>query len=173
MNRAQLIKFVATAFTSIVAVAGVALALFLPVPAVVVNVRWTEAVTTAQRREIERTLSLSDGERVEETTWRYTLQDHSPANIRALVEHDAVADTHRIDRASFRPVDPPPGPIRRVVVPSVVVGAAGAALLAGARILEMRKVVLAPPAIAATLGLAPLLLVLYLVVGLVSQVFRR
>jgi hypothetical protein len=37
-----------------------------------------------------------------EQTWAYYLSDLSTANIRRLVAHPAVADTHELDRAAFQ-----------------------------------------------------------------------
>ena len=73
-----------------------------PVP-VTVHVRWHAGVTDARRADLERTFTLTGAEPAEGTTWRYQLADSSTANIRALVESDAVEDTAHLDRRRFRP----------------------------------------------------------------------
>jgi hypothetical protein len=69
---------------------------------VYVNVRWAADVDAAARQRLEPRFSLADGELREGTTWGYALTDRSRANIRALVEDPAVADTHQIHRTAFR-----------------------------------------------------------------------
>jgi hypothetical protein len=69
---------------------------------VYVNVRWAAGVDDQERQRLEQRFALVDGERREGTTWGYALVDRSRANIRALVEEPAVADTHQIHRTAFR-----------------------------------------------------------------------
>jgi hypothetical protein len=65
-----------------------------------VNVRWSPQVSADQRLVVEQRFRLVMPEQLDETTWSYDLHDPSPAAIRALVAHPAVADTHGIDRAA-------------------------------------------------------------------------
>lgn len=69
---------------------------------VYVNVRWAADVDAAARQRLEPRFSLAEGELREGTTWGYALTDRSRANIRALVQDPAVADTHQIHRTAFR-----------------------------------------------------------------------
>ncbi len=69
---------------------------------VYVNVRWAAGVDAAARQRLERRFGLADGEPREGTTWGYALVDPSRANIRALVEDPAAADTHQLHRTAFR-----------------------------------------------------------------------
>ncbi len=73
---------------------------FLVSPAIAprINVRWAPGVSDEARAGAERTLHLLDGELREGRTWAYDLGDISRANVRALVAHPAVEDTHYIDR---------------------------------------------------------------------------
>ena len=64
-----------------------------------VNVRWAPPVEEFERRNVERTLGLLDGEQVDGTTWAYDLGDPSRSAVEALVTHPLVEDTHHIDRA--------------------------------------------------------------------------
>jgi hypothetical protein len=80
---------------------GTARLTFGPRP-VYVNVRWATGVDDPARRTLEQRFGLTDGELREGTTWGYALTDRSRANIRALVEDPAVADTHQIHRTAFR-----------------------------------------------------------------------
>lgn len=67
-----------------------------------VHVRWAPDVDRAARTGLERTHSLTRGERREGTTWGYYVTDLSTANLRAIVESPAVEDTHNIHRTAFR-----------------------------------------------------------------------
>ena len=67
-----------------------------------VNIRWAPELTDADRRTLETRYSLVSPDLVEGSTWSYAPQDDSHANIRALVDHPQVADTHGIDRATGR-----------------------------------------------------------------------
>ena len=80
-----------------------------------VTIRWAPDVADEQRAALEQQFSLGDGERKpdqEETdsVWNYRLADLSTENVRQIVRHAAVADTHFIDRATFEVEhQPPPG----------------------------------------------------------------
>ena len=69
---------------------------------VYVNIRWAAGGDAAERQRLEQRFGLADGELREGATWGYALIDRSRANIRALVENPAVADTHQIHRTAFR-----------------------------------------------------------------------
>ena len=53
------------------------------------------------RQRLEAQFRLADGERLDDSTWRYDLIDPSADNIRALITNAAVADTHHIDRPYY------------------------------------------------------------------------
>ena len=80
---------------AVAAVTGVGLWLIRPPSPVTVNVRWTVAVSPAQRTELDQRFQLRDGVLDGGTTWKYQLADPSTANIRDLVRHQAVDDTAR------------------------------------------------------------------------------
>jgi hypothetical protein len=67
-----------------------------------VNVRWVPNVDPATQEQVERAHSLARVEFHELRTWLYYLPDVSTENIRSLVGHPAVEDTHHIDRTAFR-----------------------------------------------------------------------
>ena len=69
-------------------------------PAKYVHVRWSPEITPAERRQLERRFDLRE-EQGEGQSFGYDLLDDSPGNIRALLEHPAVDDTHDLDRARF------------------------------------------------------------------------
>jgi hypothetical protein len=74
---------------------------FVPSPtAPRINVRWTVSVPDEARLAIERHFSLLRGEAKEGRTWAYDLGDISRANVRALVAHPAIEDTHYLDRSA-------------------------------------------------------------------------
>jgi hypothetical protein len=102
MRRSTRLLVAALACWSFAALAyGTVRLTFGPRP-VYVNVRWADGVDAATRRVAETRFGLADGELREGTTWGYALTDRSRANIRALVEDPAVADTHQIHRTAFR-----------------------------------------------------------------------
>ena len=70
-----------------------------------VNVRWAPSVDAATRQQVERAHQLTQGEFREQRTWLYLLADVSAGNLRSLVQHPAVEDTHHIDRQTFRIAD--------------------------------------------------------------------
>ena len=67
-----------------------------------VHVRWAATVDASAREQIERTHSLTRGALREGRTWGYYITDLSTRNIRDLVGHPAVEDTHNIHRTAFR-----------------------------------------------------------------------
>jgi len=80
-----------------------------------VTIRWTAGLPVEQRAVLEREFSLGSGElkpdaTEEEQVWNYRIVDVSVDNVRRIVTHSAVADTHFIDRATFEVErQPPPG----------------------------------------------------------------
>ena len=78
-----------------------------------VHIRWAAGISDAQRTDLERRFALTGRQPRENMTWEYDLVDVSPAAVRALVDHPAVADTHYIDRRSAQIAsDAPPGTVR-------------------------------------------------------------
>lgn len=67
-----------------------------------VHVRWAPSVDPATQEQVERAHGLTRVEFRERRTWGYYLTDLSTENIRRLVGHPAVEDTHHIDRTAFR-----------------------------------------------------------------------
>ena len=74
-------------------------------PGARVHVRWQASVTEPVRQSLEARFQLADGQKLDESTWRYDLVDPSRENVRALVSEPAVADTHDIDRPN-NAIDP-------------------------------------------------------------------
>ncbi len=70
-------------------------------PGARIHVRWQPSVDESTRHTLERQFRLDSLERLDDVTWRYDLIDTSTQNIRALVGHSAVADTHEIDRPNY------------------------------------------------------------------------
>jgi hypothetical protein len=70
--------------------------------AVYVNVRWRSDVTEGTRRAVADALGLHEVEDRGNRTWGYFLDDPSTENVRRLVRHPAIEDTHHIDRLAFR-----------------------------------------------------------------------
>lgn len=66
-----------------------------------VNVRWAPHVDEPRRQALERQFHLVEGEPREGTTYLYLLVDTSFGNIRELVAHPEVLDTHHLDRSAF------------------------------------------------------------------------
>ena len=85
---------------------GVIAAVCLPIAArafvgprgALVHIRWDSSVDVSARQELEARFRLEDGERLDDSTWRYDLVNPSAETIRALVGDSAVADTHHINR---------------------------------------------------------------------------
>ena len=71
----------------------------LPAPSV--NVRWAPGIDDAQRTELEARFGLIGGTPLESPTWTYQLENADRSNVSALIGHPAVADTHKINRATF------------------------------------------------------------------------
>jgi hypothetical protein len=65
-----------------------------------VHVRWDVKLEEPDRRGLERRFTLSDGARIDGTTWAYDLVNPSSTVVREIVAHPAVADTHYIERAT-------------------------------------------------------------------------
>ena len=68
-------------------------------PGFPVKVRWAQEFDTSVRADIERRYGLDDGQREDGRTWRYTLRNHQPDNVRAIVLDPHVEDTANIDRS--------------------------------------------------------------------------
>ena len=78
-----------------------------------VHIRWAPDVSAEARADLERRFSLLAGEPRDEETWEYDLADITPASVRALIGHPAVADTHYLDRDTATVTsDAPSGSIR-------------------------------------------------------------
>ena len=67
-----------------------------------IHVRWQSSVDAATRSNLEARLHLRDGERLDADTWRYDLIDTDAENVRAIVDDANVADTHDLDRSTYR-----------------------------------------------------------------------
>lgn len=96
-DRTRISVFAATCVVVLIAVIAMRLAAASQVLPLV-NVRWTEGLADATRADIERQLTLMDGERREGATWSYELGDPSPASVKRLIDHAAIEDTYYIDR---------------------------------------------------------------------------
>jgi hypothetical protein len=83
--------------------AAAVLSLTLSTDPVPIHVRWKPGVNDAERAELERQFSLTQGEFREGTTYAYGLANTSTENIRALVQHPRVDDTAEINRIRYRP----------------------------------------------------------------------
>ncbi len=70
-------------------------------PGAIVHVRWQESLEPAARDALETAFHLSDGERLDDRTWRYQLIDPSNENVQSIVQHAAVEDTQGIDRTGY------------------------------------------------------------------------
>jgi hypothetical protein len=66
-----------------------------------IYVRWSDDVDATARSRLERELKLRDGRVHEGTTWNYAVDDVSNRQLRTVVTHASVADTHKIDRTRF------------------------------------------------------------------------
>jgi hypothetical protein len=134
--------------------AAAVLWLTIPPDSVPINLRWRAGITAEARASLERRFALVDGELVGEDTWRYRLREYSPEQVRALVTDEAVADTHYIDRSTFRPEDPPINRIVFVVAGSLLSAILGAFALSGA------PLTLGPRGVTLAVAGAPLVLFL-------------
>jgi hypothetical protein len=103
-RRAALVLVPAILFAASFALDRASRTLFGPMAAHV-NVRWTPDLDEGVRQTLERRFSLTRGEADEGTTYLYLLTDVSSNNIRDLVTHPSVLDTHHIDRAAFTLAD--------------------------------------------------------------------
>jgi hypothetical protein len=125
------------------------------------NIRWASQVSDAERTELERRFSLSNGELREGTTRHYELLDSSRSNIAAMVEHPAIADTSNIDRDARR-LKPESDQTNHRRLWTIVLALAGTALWEllplGARALA-RPVTLRNGVVFALTGGAPVLLI--------------
>jgi hypothetical protein len=95
----------------------------------IVHVRWQDGLTEARRVELEREFDLSKGALREGATWQYRLTDWSTANIRTLVEHAQVVDTHLLDRQRHQPQSVPTA--WRRPVEAIALGGLGLILVVG------------------------------------------
>ena len=87
--------------------------LFVRDPNPVIHVRWWEPLDAAQRAVIERRFSLHQLEQIAPAAWRYEVADPSAENLRDLVRHTDVADTHFVDRTRFVILRDAPTGVRR------------------------------------------------------------
>lgn len=69
-----------------------------------VSIRWTPGTSDQQRHEREARYALTGGIGNRDGTWSYVPGDPRPETITALVGEPLVADTHNIDRETFRPL---------------------------------------------------------------------
>ena len=74
-------------------------------PGFPVKIRWATELEPALRHEVEGRYRLEEGQREEGRTWRYTLHDLRPENLRALVLDPHIEDTANIDRTVTTSVD--------------------------------------------------------------------
>jgi len=80
-----------------------------------VTIRWATGLPEERRIALEQAFSLQQAERktdagADENTWNYRLSNVSADNVRGIVTHGAVVDTHFIDRSTFEvDAQPPPG----------------------------------------------------------------
>ena len=82
---------------------------FLSLPSeATVHIRWQPSIDSIERRQLELHFRLADGRPHDEHTWRYVLTNLSRGNVRAIVLHPAVADTHYIDRTTYSVARPLP-----------------------------------------------------------------
>ena len=95
-----------------------------------VYVRWAERLTTSDRAALEERFRLSHPvpHVSDPRTWKYEIADASPRNLRDLVDHPSVADTHGIIKTTAELESPPAG-FLSYVMPSVPLAGALALLL--------------------------------------------
>jgi hypothetical protein len=113
--------------------------LTIPVEPVPINVRWTPSLADAERAELEQLFHLADGRFVGDETWSYALPDYRQENIRAIVTHPRVIDTHHIDRSMFQPDDPPPSWLMRAFAAAAMCAVAGALVQSHAASVSVRR----------------------------------
>ena len=68
----------------------------------VVHVRWRADVSDSARAATESEHLLANPIATDARTYAYDLMDFSSENIRAIVTHPLIEDTHEIDRGAFR-----------------------------------------------------------------------
>ena len=131
---ARALSGLAAAFGLVTSLAWAMLSLTWPVAPVDIHVRWTPAVTDAQRAELERRFGLTNSQHSEGTTWAYQLTETSTANIRNLIQNERVEDTEHLNRIRYRP-EFAQDRSRQMLVYSAAMGAIGslALLLLAAR----------------------------------------
>lgn len=81
-------------------------------PQPMIQIQWGD-IAEADRAALEREWRLTEATRINGATWSYVPADTSPARMRAIVTHPAVADTNGIQRREFRIADRPPLTPRR------------------------------------------------------------
>ncbi len=134
------------------------LALTIPAEPVPINVRWQPGLSGAEREAREAEFDLRARRHLGDSTWSYELFEYSRENIRAIVRHPGVADTHYVDRSTFTPDDPPPDRRVRVVGGAALFAAAGSiALIALAAMVNVRRFWLSIAAVAAAFAALRLL----------------
>lgn len=111
---------------------------------------WRPFVQQVARQQLEAQFHLSNPFKLADAySWQYTLTDVSAVNIRALVTHGAVADTHHIDRDLYTLEPTAPQSARRPRF-----GSAGDAVVTAADGTAMLLLALAT--LAATMRASPL-----------------
>jgi hypothetical protein len=125
-----------------------------------VHVRWAADVDPATQDQVERAHQLTRVEFREQRTWLYHLPDVSRENLRSLIQHPAVEDTHHIDRAAFRiartaergayPAGRPPwiADMLELIARASLLAGVAAVAVAAFRALRDRRAGAAPPAAA-------------------------
>ena len=124
-----------------------------------VTIRWTTGLPDDQRMALEQAFSLKQPERktdaaANENTWNYRLSDVSVENVRGIVTHQNVADTHFIDRSTFEvEPQPPQGDHQALgVVYATWLQYPGTILIIGTAVLVWAIAFLGPALVAATTG---------------------
>jgi hypothetical protein len=127
-QKSPLTRIVPT-FLGLSVVAAVVLSLTAAVPKLTINIRWKPDAAPSQRTRLERQWHLTEGRRIEGTTWQYELADYSSENIRSIVEDESVDDTYHLDRKRFQPIDAPTSRSQRVAGGALLFGVVGSGLL--------------------------------------------
>ena len=70
-------------------------------PGARINLRWQPSTRAEVRHALEAQFRLEALDQLDGLTWRYDLTDTSVENIRQIVNHPEVADTHEIDRPNY------------------------------------------------------------------------
>jgi hypothetical protein len=108
-----------------------------------IHVRWAPNVDDVERDALELRFCLTAREVTEGTTYSYLLVDTSTENIRRLITHPAVQDTHDLNRAAFGVADT----AVQVLVADAAAQAASQQTAAAAQFLLMGVALLAVTAI--------------------------